>query len=187
VGRILTRAILIVSFVSLLTDVASEMLYPVMPVYLRSIGFSVFIIGLLEGIAEATAGISKGYFGNLSDNQGRRVVFIRTGYTISAFSKPMMVMLSFPLWIFICRTLDRLGKGIRTSARDALLSDESTRENKGKVFGFHRGMDTAGAAVGPMLALVFLFFYPGNYRILFYIAFIPGLLAILLSFLLKES
>ena len=160
--QIITKAILLVSFVSLFTDIASEMLYPIMPVYLRSIGFSVLLIGILEGCAEATAGISKGYFGNLSDRLKKRVPFIRGGYILSAISKPMMVIFTFPLWIFFARTMDRFGKGIRTSARDALLSDETTKEHKGKVFGFHRGMDTVGAAIGPFLALIFLYFHPNH-------------------------
>ena len=127
--KILTKTIYLVSFVSLFTDVASEMLYPIMPVYLKSIGFSVLLIGILEGVAEATAGLSKGYFGNLSDRIGKRVPFIKAGYSLSAISKPMMAILTFPIWIFFARTLDRFGKGIRTSARDALLSDETTPEH----------------------------------------------------------
>jgi|WetSurMetagenome_2_1015567.scaffolds.fasta_scaffold131363_2 MFS family permease len=185
--KILTRTILLVSFVSLFTDIASEMLYPIMPVYLRSIGFSVLLIGILEGMAEATAGLSKGYFGNLSDKMGKRVPFVRWGYLLSAISKPMMAAFIFPLWIFFARTLDRLGKGIRTGARDAMLSDESTRENKGKVFGFHRAMDTVGAAIGPIAALIFLHYYPGEYKWLFFIAVVPGLVAILLTFFLKDK
>jgi MFS family permease len=182
--KILTRTILLVSFVSLFTDIASEMLYPIMPVYLRSIGFSVLLIGILEGVAEATAGLSKGYFGNLSDIRQKRVPFIRWGYTLSAFSKPMLAIFIFPLWIFFARTLDRFGKGIRTSARDAMLSDETTTEHKGRVFGFHRSMDTTGAAIGPVFALVFLYFYPEQYKWLFFIAFFPGIVAIMLTFLL---
>ena len=164
---ILTRTVLLVSFVSFFTDIASEMLYPVMPVYLQSIGFSVVLIGLLEGMAEATAGLSKGYFGNFSDKIGSRVPFVRWGYTLSAVSKPLMALFTFPLWVIFARTLDRLGKGVRTGARDAMLSDETTRENKGKVFGFHRALDTAGAAVGPFAALIFLYYYPGQYKWLF--------------------
>ncbi len=185
--RLLTRTILIVSFVSLLTDIASEMLYPVMPVYLRSIGFSVLLIGILEGLAEATAGLSKGYFGHLSDVRRQRVPFVRWGYTLSAFSKPMMAVFKFPIWIFLARTLDRLGKGVRTSARDAILSDESAPENRGKVFGFHRAMDTVGAAMGPVVALLFLSAHPGKYAWLFLIAFLPGLLAIGLTLALRET
>lgn len=185
--KIITKVVLLVSFVSLFTDIASEMLYPVMPVFLKSIGFSVLLIGILEGLAEAVAGLSKGYFGQLSDRQQKRVPFIRWGYTLSAFSKPMMALFIFPVWIFFARTLDRLGKGIRTSARDAMLSDESRPENKGKVFGFHRGMDTLGAAIGPLVALVFLAAYPGEYRWLFILAFIPGIIAIGFTFLLNDK
>jgi MFS family permease len=185
-NKILTRTILLVSFVSLFTDVASEMLYPIMPVYLRSIGFSVLLIGILEGLAEATAGLSKGFFGHLSDIRQKRVPFIRWGYTLSAFSKPMMAVFTFPVWIFFARTLDRFGKGIRTSARDAMLSDETTPEHKGKVFGFHRGMDTVGAAIGPAFALIFLYFYPEQYKWLFFIAFLPGIIAIGMTFWLKD-
>jgi MFS family permease len=185
--KILTPTILIVSFVSLFTDIASEMLYPIMPVYLRSIGFSFLLIGVLEGVAEATAGLSKGYFGNLSDRIGKRVPFVRGGYVLGALSKPLLVVSSFPVWIFIIRTMDRFGKGLRTGARDAILSDETTPEHKGKVFGFHRSMDTIGAAIGPCIALVFLWFYPGRYTWLFILTVFPGIVAILLTFLLKEK
>jgi len=183
---ILTRTVLLVSFVSFFTDIASEMLYPVMPVYLQSIGFSVLLIGMLEGLAEATAGLSKGYFGNYSDKLGSRVPFVRWGYTLSAISKPLLALFTFPLWVFFARTIDRLGKGVRTGARDALLSDESTKENKGKVFGFHRALDTAGAALGPFAALIYLYYFPGQYKWLFIIAVVPGIIAIALTFLLTD-
>jgi MFS family permease len=182
----ITRTIWLLSLVSLFTDTASEMLYPIMPFYLRSIGFSVVLIGILEGVAEATAGLSKGYFGKLSDSSGRRVPFVRIGYALSAISKPMMAMFVFPLWVFFARTTDRLGKGIRTGARDAILSDEATPATKGKVFGFHRSMDTLGAVLGPSLALLFLYLHPESYKTLFFIAFIPGLIAIAATFFLTE-
>ena len=143
----ITRTIWILSLVSLFTDTASEMLYPIMPFYLRSIGFSVVLIGVLEGVAEATAGLSKGYFGKLSDSSGRRVPFVQVGYALSAISKPMMAILILPLWVFAARTIDRIGKGVRTGARDAILSDEATPHTKGKVFGFHRSMDTLGGVL----------------------------------------
>jgi MFS family permease len=185
--RIITRTVWILSFVSMFADIASEMLYPVIPVYLKEIGFSVFLIGLLEGVAEFTAGISKGYFGKLSDEKGLRIPFIKNGYFLSALSKPMMSILTFPLWIFFARTIDRLGKGLRTAARDALLSKEATKETKARVFSFHRGMDTLGAVAGPLLALLFLSFFPKQYTTIFYLAFIPGMIAVLLIFLLKEK
>jgi len=185
--KFVTRTILLLSLVSLFTDIASEMLYPVMPMYLTSIGFSVVLIGIFEGIAEATAGFSKGYFGHLSDKFGRQKPFIQLGYSLSAISKPMMAILTFPIWIFGARTLDRIGKGIRTGARDAMLSAETTPKFKGRVFGFHRAFDTIGAAVGPTLALAFLSLYPEQYRILFLLAFFPGLFAIFLTLAIKEE
>ena len=185
--KIISKTIWILSLVSLFTDVASEMLYPIMPIYLKSIGFSVVLIGFLEGFAEAIAGLSKGYFGNMSDNLGRRLPFIRLGYLFSAISKPMMAVLTFPVWIFSARTIDRIGKGIRTGARDAMLSDEATPQTKGAVFGFHRSMDTMGAVIGPLSALVFLYFYPHQYKTLFYIAFLPGIIAITLTLLIKDK
>ena len=166
---------------------ASEMLYPIMPIYLKHIGFSVVLIGVLEGVAEATAGLSKGYFGKLSDVTAKRLPFVRIGYFLSAISKPMMAVFVYPLWVFFARTTDRLGKGLRTGARDALLSDESSTTNKGKVFGFHRSMDTLGAVMGPALALVYLYYYPEDYKNLFYLAFFPGLLAVGTLFILKEK
>lgn len=186
-GKIITRPILIVSLVSLLTDVASEMLYPIMPMFLKSIGFTIVGIGILEGFVEAFAGVSKGYFGNMSDRIGKRVPFIRFGYALSALAKPLMALLTFPAWIFLMRTVERLGKGIRTSARDAYLSDHSTPETKGRVFGFHRSMDTLGAALGPVIALIVLYFLPERYRLLFVISVIPGVLAIMLTFLVKDT
>ena len=185
--KYISRTVWILSLVSLFTDTASEMLYPVMPIYLKTIGFSIVLIGVLEGVAEATAGLSKGYFGKLSDNTGKRVPFVQLGYAFSAISKPMMAFFIYPLWLFFVRTIDRLGKGIRTGARDAILSDEATPQTKGKIFGFHRSMDTLGAVLGPSLALLYLYFYPGEYKTLFYIAFIPGLMALATSLLLKEK
>ncbi|MFV7236046.1 MFS transporter [Flavobacterium sp. ZB4R12] len=185
--KIITRTVWILSIVSLFTDTASEMLYPIMPIYLKTIGFSIVLIGVLEGFAEALAGLSKGYFGKLSDNSGKRVPFVQLGYALSTISKPMMAVFTFPLWIFFARAIDRFGKGIRTGARDAILSDEATSENKGKIFGFHRSMDTFGAVLGPAIALVYLYFYPQDYKTLFYVAFIPGLLAVLASFFLKDK
>ena len=166
---------------------ASEMLYPVMPLFLRDIGFSIALIGLLEGVAEATAGLSKGYFGQLSDVTGRRLPFVRLGYALSALSKPLMAISTHAWWIFTVRTTDRLGKGLRTAARDALLSAEATPGTKARVFGLHRAMDTTGAFIGPALALLFLFLYPGEYKWLFVMALFPGLAAITLTLLVKEK
>lgn len=183
----ISRRVWMLSMVSLFTDMAGEMLYPVIPVYLKEAGFTVFFIGLLEGIAELIAGLGKGYFGNLSDHYGSRLPFVRWGYGLSAFSKPMLFLSASGPWIFFSRMLDRIGKGIRTGARDAMLSDESTPATRATVFGFHRSWDTLGAVGGPLIALLFLYFFPSDYRHLFLIAFLPGLLALVCLFVLKEK
>ncbi|MCY7293697.1 MAG: MFS transporter, partial [Ferruginibacter sp.] len=112
---------------------------------------------------------------------------VQWGYALSALSKPMMAFFIAPLWVFFVRTIDRLGKGLRTGARDAVLSDEATPETKGKVFGFHRSMDTLGAVLGPLLALLYLQWHPEDYKTLFIIAFIPGVLAVVCSLLMKDK
>lgn len=166
---------------------ASEMLYPIMPVYLKHIGFSIIGIGILEGIAEAVAGLSKSYFGGLSDRSGKRLPFVQWGYFLSALSKPLMGLSAFTLWVFIARTIDRLGKGIRTGARDAMLNTAAAPGQKAAVFGFHRAWDTLGAVIGPSLALLFLYFYPNNYRWLFFVAFVPGIAAVIFTRLLPKQ
>lgn len=185
--NVISKTVLLLSLVSLFTDMASEMLYPVMPLYLKEIGFSVAAIGLLEGLAEAIAGLSKGYFGTWSDNTGKRMPFVRWGYNLSAVSKPMMAFFSYTAWIFFARMLDRTGKGLRTGARDAILADESTPETRARVFGFHRSLDTAGAMIGPSIALVYLYCYSDQYRDLFLVAFLPGVAAVIFSLVIKEK
>lgn len=185
-NRIITRNVWYLALVSLFADVASELLYPVVPVYLKTIGFSVFLIGLLEGLAEAVAGLSKGYFGHWSDRKGARMPFVRVGYLLSALAKPLMVVSVQPVLVFLARTTDRFGKGIRTAPRDAVLAAEAGKDNKARVFGFHRGMDTLGAVIGPTLALLYLSAYPGAYASLFWLAALPGLVAVAFTFGVKE-
>lgn len=182
-----SRVIWILSLVSLFNDCASEMLIPVMPFYLKSIGFTVLFIGILEGFAGLTASFSTGYFGKLSDISGKRTVFVKSGYTLSALSKPLILLFINPLWVFFIRTLDRLGKGLRTGARDAILSEESETKDRAKVFGFNRSMDTLGAAIGPSFALLFLYFNPGRYTTLFIFSFFPGIIAVILTLFLKDK
>lgn len=185
--KFISRTIWILALISLFTDAASEMLYPVMPIYLKDIGFSVLLIGILEGTAEAVTGLSKVYFGALSDRMGKRLPFVQLGYAMSAFAKPFLAYIAQPLWVFSMRTIDRLGKGVRTAPRDALLAEESDREHRASVFGFHRSMDTIGAVIGPAIALIYLYLNPGSYESLFYFAFIPGFLAIIFSLALREK
>ena len=184
---LISRAVWVLSAVSLLTELASELLYPVMPGYLRHIGFSVAFIGLLEGVAEATAGLSKAAVGRWSDRLGRRVPFVRAGYALSALAKPLLALTTHPLGVFLARTAERFGKGLRSAPRDALLAAEATPATRGRVFGLHRAMDTLGAVFGPLCALFWLTAHPGAYRPLFLLAAVPGALAVGATLLLRES
>ncbi len=183
----LTRNISILSAVSFATDIASEMLYPIVPLFLSQLGLGVVAIGLIEGAADAVAGLSKALFGYWSDVVGKRKRFVQAGYGLSAVAKPMMGFFPSFFVLFSARFADRLGKGIRTAARDAILVEESVSKDRGKVFGFHRSMDTLGATLGPIVALVFLVYYPGEYGSLFRLTLIPGIVALSLTFLIKQK
>lgn len=183
----ISKQVFILGMVSLFTDIASEMLYPVAPIFLTAVlGSSMAVVGLIEGIAEVTAGFLKGYFGNLSDKLGKRSVFVVLGYGISALAKPLPgIFPSVPI-VLTARVSDRIGKGIRTAPRDALLASYSNG-NSGAVFGFHRAMDTLGAAIGPILALILLHFFPNNFQLIFLIAFFPSVAAVFLTLLVKDK
>lgn len=183
----LPKQVVILSLVSLFTDIASEMLYPVTPIFMSTVlGASMAVIGLLEGVAEVISGFFKGYFGVLSDKIKKRAVFIFLGYGLSALSKPLPGIFPSLAAIITARISDRLGKGVRTAPRDALLASYATG-NSGAVFGFHRGMDTLGAAIGPALALVLLALFPKNYTLIFLIAFVPSLIAVTFTFFVKDN
>ncbi len=181
------RQVIIMGFVSLFTDIASEMLYPITPIFLTSVlGASMLTVGLIEGLAEFISGFLKGYFGRLSDRLKRRSIFVKGGYALSAISKPLPGIFPFVSTVLFSRITDRIGKGMRTSPRDALLAANSNG-NTGAIFGFHRGMDTLGAAIGPIIALMLLHFYHNNYRLIFIIAFIPSILAVSFTSFVKEK
>jgi len=155
------RQVVILGFVSLFTDMASEMLYPITPIFLTAVlGSSMAVVGIIEGIAEVTAALLKGYFGNLSDKVGRRSIFIVLGYGLSALAKPLPGIFPSISAVVVSRTADRTGKGIRTAPRDALLGSYSDNNNSGGIFGFHRGMDTLGAVIGPLAAILLLYLFP---------------------------
>lgn len=158
-----------------------------MPLYLKSIGMGALYIGVLEGLADAIAGISKSYFGKLSDVTGRRMPFIWFGYALSSFSKSAIGLFANPIWVLATRSCDRLGKGVRTAARDAMLSSEATVETKGAVFGFHRSLDTFGAFLGPILALIYLHYNPGEYQKIFIYALIPSIFVLVVLAFVKEK
>ncbi len=177
----------VLGFVSLFTDMASEMLYPITPIFLTAVlGSSMAVVGLIEGLAEITAGFFKGYFGRLSDKLGKRSIFVRIGYSLSAITKPLPGLFPYVPTVLFSRVTDRIGKGIRTAPRDALLASYAGN-NTGAIFGFHRGMDTLGAALGPAGALVLLYFYPENYILIFLVAFVPSLIAVSFTIPVKDK
>lgn len=183
----LHKQVILLGMVSFFTDIASEMLYPVTPIFLTAVlGSSMAMVGIIEGIAEFIASLLKGYFGNLSDRIGKRSLFVTIGYSLSAISKPLPGIFQNIPTVFITRLTDRIGKGIRTAPRDALLGSYSNG-NSGAVFGFHRAMDTLGAAIGPLVALVLLKIYPDNYQLIFLIAFIPSIIAVAFTLMIRDK
>lgn len=183
----LPKQVVILSLISLFTDMASEMLYPITPIFLSSVlGASMVVVGLIEGLAEVTAGLLKGYFGVLSDKLGKRSVFVLLGYSLSALAKPLPGIFPNTLTVLVSRVTDRIGKGIRTAPRDALLASYA-ENNTGAVFGFHRAMDTLGAVIGPLLALLMLNFLKFDYQTIFIIAFIPSLIAVIFTLYVKDK
>ncbi|MFA6029090.1 MAG: MFS transporter [Elusimicrobiota bacterium] len=174
------RNVWALGIVSGLTDISSEMLYPIVPIFLTSeLGAPMAVVGLIEGTAEATASVLKIAGGRLSDRWRRRKLFVLTGYGLSALSKPLMALATAWTCVLFTRFVDRVGKGIRVGPRDALIADACDAEHRGLAFGFHRAMDTAGAALGPLLALALMHFWGMSYRGLFFTAFIPGALGVL--------
>ena len=179
--------VLVLSFISLFTDIASEMLYPVTPIFLTAVlGASMAVVGIIEGAAEVTAGLLKGYFGRLSDKIKKRSVFVVSGYLLSALSKPLPGLFPTITAVITTRISDRIGKGVRTAPRDALLATYAEGKT-GSIFGFHRGMDTLGAAIGPIAALILLHFHPGDYILIFLVAFAPSIAAVMLTLFVKDN
>jgi MFS family permease len=189
--------VIVLGIVSLLTDVATEMIYPLIPVYVAALGSGAVILGIIEGIAESTAALLKLISGIISDKTGRRKLFVLIGYTVSSFIRPLTGIVSAAWQIVVVRMLDRVGKGIRTAPRDAMVASSVDEKIRGKSFGFERAMDHTGAVIGPVLAIVTLlilfigFGFKDSLTALrwtFILAIIPGLLAVLaVLFFLKET
>ena len=182
------KNVIILGIVSFFNDVASEMVYPIVPIFMTSVlKASTTVVGLVEGIAESTAAITKFLFGYWSDKIGKRKPFVVAGYTFSSLSKAIIGLAhAWPLVLF-SRFLDRLGKGVRTASRDALLLQNTDEKNKGFIFGFHRAFDSAGAVLGPILGLLLIYLFSNNLRLIFYLAAIPGILGVLLLILLVKE
>jgi MFS family permease len=180
--------VVILGLVSFLTDVSSEMIYPLLPLFVASLpGGSAAFLGLIEGAAETTAALLKLVSGSYSDRVRSRKGLVLAGYGMSALARPLIALAVSPLGVLLVRMSDRVGKGVRTSPRDALIADSSSPDGRGKAFGFHRSMDHAGAVVGPLLATAALYLWANDLRTVFWLAGIPGLMAVaLIIFRLRE-
>lgn len=185
----LSRNVVILGFVSLLNDGASEMIYPLLPIFLTAVlGVGPAVLGVIEGIAETTASLLKLYSGYLSDRIKQRKGWIVAGYTLSNLIRPLIAFSTSWIHVLVLRFSDRVGKGIRTSPRDALIADSTAPEYRGVAFSFHRAMDHSGAIIGPLIATGLLLIFQDDLKTVFLLSFIPGLLAVgLLLFGLREK
>ncbi len=184
----LRRNVFVAGVVSFFMDMSSEMVYPLVPLFLASVlGVNKSLIGLIEGIAETTASLVKVGSGWYSDHIGRRKALMGAGYGISAISRIGLALAGTWGHVLGARFVDRAGKGVRTAPRDAIIADSSTTKNLGRSFGFHRAMDQFGAVLGPAVAFLVLTARPGGYRAVFWLSLIPGLLAVaVVVFFIKE-
>ena len=183
----LSRDTWLLSFASLFSDISTEMLYPVLPTFLtRDLHAGGTIVGLVEGIAQGAQNIIQGFSGTLSDKLQRRKPIALAGYALSALAKPLIGLAATWPVAFGARTLDRLGDGSRSAPRDALVAASADEANRGKAFGLEGAGDNAGAFLGPLIALALLTFCGIALRSIFYLAIIPGLLALLLVLLVRE-
>ncbi|HLC70230.1 MAG TPA: MFS transporter [Patescibacteria group bacterium] len=184
----ISRNVVIMGLVSLFNDIASEMIYPIVPLFLNVVlGAPATIIGVIEGIAESMASILKVISGWFSDKIRRRKLFVTAGYSLSTISKLLIGLAQTWGFVLFARVIDRIGKGTRTSARDALILESVDPAYRGRAFGLHRSMDSLGAVFGPLLALLLIHLYSSNYRMIFYIAFIPSLVGVILLVLFVKE
>jgi MFS family permease len=180
----LSRPVWLLGWVSFFTDMASEMVYPLLPLFLTQVlGAGAMSLGVIEGAAEAANSALKIVSGWLADRWQSPKKLVLLGYGIASGVRPLIGFATAWPQVLAIRFSDRLGKGIRGAPRDAMLADFAAADARGRVYGFHRAMDHAGAVTGPLLATAFLYFYPGNYRTLFLLTIVPGIIVIL--FILK--
>lgn len=179
--------IILLGITSLLTDISSEMVYPLIAVYLSSLGATPAIIGLIEGVAESLASLLKVFSGYFSDRIRRRKPFAIFGYSFSGIGKFLLYLSTSWHLVFFARVFDRFGKGVRTAPRDALIAESSDGNNRGKSFGLHRAMDTLGAAAGVLLAYFFMTVWHGGYKTVFLWSVVPAVLGVIVLFFVKEK
>ena len=182
------RPVRLLGWASLFTDAATEMIYPLLPVYLsRVLGASATSLGIIEGVAEGVNSLLKIVSGWVSDRHRERRPIVILGYALSSLTRPLIALSSSWPQVLAIRALDRTGKGIRGAPRDAMLAAHAEASSRGRIFGFHRAMDHTGAVVGPIIATIFLAFFPGQYRWLFALTAIPGALAVATLFRVEEQ
>ena len=184
----LTKNTFLLALTSLFSDISSEMLYPILPIFLtQTLKVSGSIVGLIEGVAGTTQNIVQGFSGSLSDKWQKRKGIAVFGYILSAISKPFMgLAMAWPM-VFGARFLDRFGAGTRAAPRDALIAASADEKNRGKAFGLEGAGDNLGAFIGPLIAVALLFMWEFNIRSVFYLAFIPGVLSVIMILLVKEK
>lgn len=183
----LSRNVIVLSWVSFFQDAASEMLYPIIPIFLTTVlGASPAIVGVIEGFAEGTASLLKGYAGWLADRMARRPLVIG-GYALSSVAKLLLAFASSWAFVLACRVLDRAGKGVRGTPRDALIVADTPPAARGRAFGFHRAVDTAGAIVGPLVGLGLYELLAHNLRAIFFASFVPAVVSVGLIGFVRES
>ena len=182
-----TLNVFLLGIVSLLNDVSSEMVYPLLPIFLKSVlKAGTTFIGVIEGIAETTASVLQIFAGWLSDRWAVRKPIVVFGYSISSLARPILSVAKAPWQVLIIRFADRFGKGMRGAPRDAIVADSTPEEFRGRAFGFHRALDNLGAAIGPILATVLLIALKDNLRLIFFLASIPALLSLFALIFVKE-
>jgi len=186
--RAIPPGIWALGFVSMLMDISSEMIHALLPVYLVTVlATSATTVGLIEGIAEATASITKVFSGALSDRLGKRKLLAVWGYGLAAITKPIFPLAPSVGWLVAARFIDRVGKGIRGAPRDALVADLAPAQLRGASFGLRQSLDTVGAFVGPLLGIGFMWITANNFRAVFWVAVVPAFLALaLLVFAVRE-
>lgn len=185
----LPRNVKILGLASLLNDIASEMVFPLLPTFLISVLHGTKTsLGLIEGVADSVSSLLRLVSGAWSDRVGSRKGFVVFGYALAALARPIAGLAGNSSHLFLTRTADRIGKGLRSSPSDALIADSTSPEIRGRAFGFHQAMDHLGAAVGPILAMLFLLIWPEHLRTLFLLTLIPGLIVVaLVAFALEEK
>jgi MFS family permease len=177
----ITGNVLILGLVSLFTDISSEMIYPLLPLFLTSVlGGGPAFLGVIEGVAESTSSVLKLVSGIISDRARARKRLVLGGYGISALARPLIAAATSPLAVLFIRFADRVGKGIRTSPRDALIADSIDPSMRGKAYGFHRSLDNAGALIGPLIATILLTWFVKDLRTVFWLSAIPGAISVIL-------